>query len=238
MEKKINYSILNEENNNFSIINKILEGSQIMRKAMILIFTVILALSACSTSENIVFTAIIESVMENSILVTTITTTDSDVGFDRASVSFDENTSIPFNLIPGQTVELTILPEIRESYPVQVVAVKIQLADRGSGVEYKKITGEEAAQLMTEDVIVLDVRSEAEYDEGYIRDAVLLPDNEVRDRAESVLPDKSQTILVYCRSGRRSEAAAKILIEMGYTAVYDFGGITTDWNGEVVKPSD
>jgi len=102
------------------------------------------------------------------------------------------------------------------------------------GAEHVKITPEEARAMMADGVVVLDVRTQAEYEGGHIRDAVLLPDNEISERAAAVLPDKGQTILVYCRSGRRSEAAARLLISMGYTRVYDFGGIV-DWPGEVVK---
>ncbi len=102
-------------------------------------------------------------------------------------------------------------------------------------MEYKKITAAEAASMMKEDVIILDVRTQTEYDEGHIPNAILLPDTDVNTRAYDALPNKSQTILVYCRSGRRSANAAKQLIDMGYTAVYDFGGIATDWQGEVVK---
>ena len=100
--------------------------------------------------------------------------------------------------------------------------------------EYKKITTDEAAAMMNDEVIILDVRTQEEFDAGHIENAVLLPDSEVKDRASEVLPDKGQTILVYCRTGRRSANAAKALIAMGYTAVYDFGGLETDWNGEVV----
>jgi len=101
-------------------------------------------------------------------------------------------------------------------------------------VEYKKITPQEAQEMMSENVMILDTRTQEEFDEGHIPNAVLLPDYEVKEKAESVLPDKNQTILVYCRSGRRSALAANDLIEMGYTKVFDFGGII-DWTGEVVK---
>lgn len=73
-----------------------------------------------------------------------------------------------------------------------------------------------------------------EYNEGYIEGAVLLPNYEIQNQAEIVLDNKEKVILVYCRSGRRSETAAKELIEMGYTNVYDFGGIM-DWPYEIVK---
>jgi len=98
--------------------------------------------------------------------------------------------------------------------------------------EYQKISAEEASKMMTEEVIILDVRTQGEYDEGHIPGAVLLPDSEVAQRAEEILPNKGQTILVYCRSGRRSALAAEALAKLGYTDVYDFGGII-DWPGEI-----
>ena len=76
--------------------------------------------------------------------------------------------------------------------------------------------------------ILLDVRTTGEFNERHIEGAVLIPDNEISDRAAEELPDKNILILVYCRSGRRSEAAARELVDMGYTNVYDFGGII-DW---------
>jgi len=86
---------------------------------------------------------------------------------------------------------------------------------------------------MGEDVIILDVRTQSEFNEGHIPNAILLPYNDIKDKAKIILLDMDQVILVYCRSGRRSELAAKDLIDMGFTSVYDFGGII-DWTGEVV----
>jgi len=101
--------------------------------------------------------------------------------------------------------------------------------------EYIKITPSEAKTLMdSETVIVLDVRTQAEYDGGHVKDAILLDSGDVSVKAATVLPDKNATILVYCRSGNRSATASKQLIEMGYTKVMDFGGII-DWPYEVVK---
>lgn len=98
--------------------------------------------------------------------------------------------------------------------------------------EYKKITAEEAEQMMNDDVIILDVRTKEEYDESHIPNAVLIPNTDIANKADVMLADKEQTILVYCRSGNRSASAAKELISMGYKNVYDFGGIN-DWMGEV-----
>ena len=86
----------------------------------------------------------------------------------------------------------------------------------------------------TEDVIILDVREQNEYDEGHIANAILLPYTEIEDKAEKVLPDKEALILVYCRSGRRSKIAAESLAELGYTNVKEFGGII-DWKYGTVK---
>ncbi len=100
--------------------------------------------------------------------------------------------------------------------------------------EYIKISGIEAAEMMSGDVVIIDARTQEEYAAGHIPNAVLLPyDAITADTAAAAVPNKDQTILVYCRTGRRSEAAAKALIELGYTAVYDFGGISTDWNGDI-----
>lgn len=102
-------------------------------------------------------------------------------------------------------------------------------------VEYIRISPQDALEMMeNEDVTVLDVRSPEEFEQGHIPGAVLLPDSEVRENALGVMPDKDQVILVYCRSGRRSEGAARALIDLGYTRVYDFGGII-DWVGEIVS---
>ena len=100
---------------------------------------------------------------------------------------------------------------------------------------YKKISAEDAKKIIdSEDVIVLDVRTPEEYTEGHIENAVLLPVTDIKDKADEVLTDKDAKILVYCRSGNRSATASKELIEMGYTDVYDFGGIMS-WPYEIVK---
>ena len=98
------------------------------------------------------------------------------------------------------------------------------------------ITPEEAKKLMdTEtDYVILDVRAQYEYDQGHIPGAILIPNTEINTRAESVLTDKDQLILVYCRSGRRSKIAAEALVELGYTNIKEFGGII-DWPYEVEK---
>ena len=99
---------------------------------------------------------------------------------------------------------------------------------------YVNITAEEAKKIMdTEtDYVILDVRTQEEYDQGHIPGAIVIPDTEIKARAEEVLPDKDEMVLVYCRSGRRSKNAAQILAELGYTNILEFGGIL-DWPYEV-----
>ncbi len=99
---------------------------------------------------------------------------------------------------------------------------------------YMTISAEEAKQIMDseEGYVILDVRTQEEYDEGHIPGAIVIPLAEIEDRAEEELTDKDQLILVYCRSGRRSKMAAEALVQLGYTNIKEFGGIL-DWRYEV-----
>ena len=98
---------------------------------------------------------------------------------------------------------------------------------------YHQITQEEAKEMMdTQEVIILDVREQDEYDSGHIPGAVLLPVGTINeDTAAEVIPEKDSTVLVYCRSGNRSKTAAAALALLGYTKIYEFGGINT-WRYE------
>lgn len=95
---------------------------------------------------------------------------------------------------------------------------------------YEQISQEEAKSLMDseQDCIILDVRTAEEFNESHIEGAIFIPDYEIGEKAEKILTDKEQLILVYCRSGRRSKNASAELAEMGYTNVKEFGGII-DW---------
>ena len=101
---------------------------------------------------------------------------------------------------------------------------------------YDQITAKEAKAIMdTEpDYIIIDARTEEEFAEGHIENAILIPEYEIKDRAEKELPDKDALILVYCRSGRRSKIASEELVKLGYTNVKEFGGII-DWPYDIVK---
>ena len=106
----------------------------------------------------------------------------------------------------------------------------------GGSATYEQISGAEAKALMESEsgYIIIDARTQEEYDQGHIPSAILIPEYEIADRAEKELLDKNQLILVYCRSGRRSKIAAEELVKLGYTNVKEFGGII-DWEYEIVK---
>ena len=99
---------------------------------------------------------------------------------------------------------------------------------------YMNITAQEAKEIMDtqQGYVILDVRAQEEYDQGHIPGAIVIPHEEITEKAEAVLQDKNQLILVYCRSGRRSKIAADALVELGYTNIKEFGGIL-DWPYEV-----
>lgn len=92
---------------------------------------------------------------------------------------------------------------------------------------YEEISAKEAKRIMDEEkgYVILDVRTKQEFNEGHIKGAVLIPNDQIRARAEKELKDKDQLILVYCRSGARAGGAGKDLARMGYTNVKNFGGI-------------
>ena len=77
------------------------------------------------------------------------------------------------------------------------------------------------ASLEDTSIIILDVRESDEYYQGHIKNAINIPVENI----ETIDLDKDKTIYVYCASGKRSKTATNKLIDMGYTNVYDMGGI-------------
>jgi rhodanese-related sulfurtransferase len=108
--------------------------------------------------------------------------------------------------------------------------------ENGKTLTYQQISQQEAKEIMDteKDYIIIDARTIEEFAEGHIEDAILIPEYEIKERAEKELPDKDALILVYCRSGRRSKIASEELVKLGYSNVKEFGGII-DWPYEVVK---
>ena len=112
-----------------------------------------------------------------------------------------------------------------------------QSSENGSSAqsaEYRQISQEEAKALMESEsgYIILDVRTQQEFDEGHIPGAICVANEDITTNNIPELPDKSQLIFVYCRSGRRSKEAASKLADLGYTNIVEFGGII-DWTGPV-----
>jgi phage shock protein E len=79
--------------------------------------------------------------------------------------------------------------------------------------------------------LLIDVRTPAEYEGGHIPTAINVPVDVIGIRPPTA--DKAAQIIVYCRSGNRSATARKILMDLGYTNVVDFGAVTR-WEGALV----
>ena len=210
-----------------------------MKKLIALLLSLIclLGLIGCSNkSMNYIvanepnITGIVKEANENAILI------ENEKGEYWVSLNVENKDSTThFNL--GDEVVVYYNGIIAESYPMQINTVYAitlkEPADRAENNQeavYVNITAEEAKQIMDseEGYVILDVRTQEEYDQGHIPGAILIPDTEVEVTAEDVLTDKDQLILVYCRSGRRSKLAAEALVELGYTNIKEFGGII-DW---------
>ena len=100
---------------------------------------------------------------------------------------------------------------------------------------YHKLSAEEAYEMMvSQEVVIVDVRTPEEYDGGHIPNAILVPNESIGDDMPEALPDKEATLLIYCRSGRRSKEASEKLLKLGYKSIYEFGGVI-DWPYELVK---
>ena len=109
----------------------------------------------------------------------------------------------------------------------------------GDKKTYRQVSPEEAAAMMEEetDYIILDVRTQEEYETAHIPGAICIPNETIGTEDIPELPDKEQLILVYCRSGNRSKQASEKLAKQGYTNIVEFGGINS-WTGETVSGSD
>lgn len=189
----------------------------------------------CTKQETLTFTGTIEEVGETSMMVYTTEVSAAD----RIWVSF-RDLPLAFEPAVGQRVLVTIKPDIRETYPAQADAVEISLEEEELQsqpiAQEHKISAQEAYQKMQQEegVVVLDVRREEEFAQGHIEGAVLIPLAELVNQAPEKIPDRTATILVYCRSGNRSAKAALQLSGLGYENVFDFGGIE-DWPYETVR---
>ncbi len=157
---------------------------------------------------------------------------DCDVSLD---VENGDGLYSPINV--GDEVVVYYDGSIAESDPMQIntvyaITLRIPAMREGS---YTQISMDEAVAMMENesDYIILDVRTPEEFAEKHIPDAINVPNETISDEPIPELPKEDQLILVYCRSGNRSKQAAEKLVALGYTNVYEFGGIK-DWTGETV----
>ena len=152
------------------------------------------------------------------------------------------STALLLSACTSPAAKTTDIPKATEAVTqtVQATAVPVPTSspqtEAPQKAEYKSLTPQEAKARIDsgDDLIVLDVREDSEFAQGHVPNAVLLPLGQIKDKADDVLPDKDAEILLYCRSGNRSRQAAMILLDLGYTNVYDFGGIVS-WPYDVVK---
>lgn len=109
-------------------------------------------------------------------------------------------------------------------------------ASSDSGTEYRQVNMNEAVEMMEneKDYIILDVRTEQEFEERHIPDAINVPNEMIGKDEIPELPNKEQLIMVYCRSGNRSKQASEKLVKLGYSNIVEFGGMK-DWPGETVS---
>ncbi|MBQ2809813.1 MAG: rhodanese-like domain-containing protein [Clostridia bacterium] len=108
--------------------------------------------------------------------------------------------------------------------------------ESSSMISYEQISQADAKAIMDteDDYIIIDSRTQNEFDTGHIEGAIMIPEYEIKSSQDKLPSDKDTLILVYCRSGRRSKIAAQALVELGYTNVKEFGGIIT-WPYEIVQ---
>ena len=121
------------------------------------------------------------------------------------------------------------------NWELALLAVFLLIFCAGCGHDYQHISHERAMELMRPELgaVVVDVRSKDEYDKRHIVGALLVPIEDIRAGKVDALPtDKNRKLLLYCWTGRRAEDAAVMLTDMGYTQVYEFGGLV-DWSGPV-----
>ena len=120
--------------------------------------------------------------------------------------------------------------------PILILALLLPgCSKKSTEPSYRQISMEEAMEIMEEntDYLILDVRTQAEFDAGHIPGSICIPNETISDSVTEQLPDPDQMILVYCRSGNRSKQASQKLAELGYTNILEFGGINS-WPGEIV----
>lgn len=205
----------------------------------VILFLVVFLMTVCFVfggcqSKHIRFKGVIYSVSKNEIFISAL----NNEKITDAKVIIPDGFKMEFEPKSGQMVEITAAYEGKEDDLVVFKAVEIKLKEIKK-ITAKKISPEKVKEMMEseEDFILLDVRTPEEFNEAHIKNAILLPDYEIEKLAFKVLKDKKEKIILYCRSGRRSAIAADKLAGMGYSDVYDMGGIQS-WKYDTVKKEE
>jgi rhodanese-related sulfurtransferase len=113
-----------------------------------------------------------------------------------------------------------------------IIFVVILSACGISSEGYRNVTTEEAKQLIdSKEVVVLDVRTPEEYQDGHIPNAILIPLQELENKLNDL--DKEEPYLVVCRSGNRSAQASEILTSNSFANIYNMAGGMSDWDYDI-----
>ena len=205
-----------------------------MRKKAYLIIVLcllfVLSLVACG-KDNFKIEAV--RLRANSYLIISTDDFSRQIG-DLVTISFPDKLEQP---PVGSLAGISLSETIRESYPPQADARAVEIIDEKATVVTDPDTAERIAWHLGENAFLIDVRTEAEYTEGHISGAILMPPEVIADRLIDEIPDRDAVLLLYCRSGNRSAAAAKIVRELGYSLVIDAGGII-QYSGDLVTGPD
>jgi len=227
-----------------------------MKKQLIIIVSIlilVLALASCNNTDKAEPTEAPAQNQGSDATVNDITGIDGRIIeiVDGVSITIrnEEDTSIYFkidisgglkfadgvneNLNPDNVIKADVNMINSESLPKETMLVTIT---DNIAPSYRIISSAEAKEIIDKGgALVIDVRTREEYENGYIPDAYNVPLDQIEKGIGNVAASKDDIILVYCRSGNRSKVAARILTEMGYTNVYDFGGIV-DWTYGTIEP--
>ena len=205
-----------------------------MRKKVYLILMLVpvllFSLVACGKDDNKIEAVRLRA---NSYLVISDNEFSRQIG-DLVTIFFPDKLDQP----PiGSLALISMNDTIRESYPPQADAKAVELINEKAKVVTDPNTAERIAWHLGENAFLIDVRTEAEYTGGHISGAILMPPEVIADSLIDKVPDREAVLLLYCRSGNRSAAAAKIVRELGYSVVIDAGGVIA-YEGDLVTGSD
>ena len=169
------------------------------------------------------------------MLITMLAVSCSSEAQDTSS--FAESSAKPIITQVASHTEETSNAPISSSLAESSVALPVSTSDpiTETAPTVHTISPEEAKAMMDQgNVTIVDVRRADEYEAGHIPGAILVPNETILSEAATKLPDQNAVLLIYCRSGRRSAESAQKLLSLGYSQVYDFGGIL-DWQYDITQ---